>query len=393
MTFKSPGGFSFLKIASLFFLVSALHSCGGTTEESVESENADEFRTYSIDIDKSDVSFTELVDKVEIMYMEETEESLLSYVFRVSREGDKLIFPGGNKGDVYIYTSTGEFVNKFNRNGDGPGEYSSIQSTWVNGDSIIIYDNLKQVLHWYDYEGNELKNMNVPHRATHVYPYHDGYAMDMTFSRIDDSLRYKLLMTDQAFNSRQMLLPYEEDIPFPISTNVNSFKKLEDKIIYKSVFADTTYLLESDGVRPFYAIDFGDRFLWNDESMYENGQAAMSAIPESGKVWIFNAVTGPDKIYMLYNTSFTDFGSILIDRKTGDYQKLNMYRTPEERYSLGAMRWEGDWLFCSIPSTGIEDFLGELDETQWSLKEGTTLEKIESSENPALIWIKFKELP
>ncbi|GAB5526347.1 MAG: hypothetical protein Roseis2KO_42190 [Roseivirga sp.] len=351
----------------------------------------DTFQTYTLDIDKSDIPIADLIDEVELMYLEETEESLLSYAYRISTVGDKLVFPGGTKGDVYIYSTSGEFINRFNRNGDGPGEYTAIQSTWVNGDSIMIYDNLKQVLHWYDYSGNELKNLSFPHRPSHIYPYNNGYALDMTFSRINDSLRYKLLSVGRDLESRDMLLPYEKEIPFPISTTVNSFQKVQGKLIYKSVFADTTYLLEAEGVRPYYAIDFGDKFLWNDESMYENGQAAMSAIPESGKVWIFNTVVGPEKIYLQYNTSFRDFAVMLIDRRSGSYQKLDIFKNAEERYGMVSIDWEGDRMLCSIPSPDVEDFLGELGDDRWSFREGTTLDKIESSENPVLMWVKFKD--
>ncbi|MCE7991275.1 MAG: 6-bladed beta-propeller [Roseivirga sp.] len=376
---------------SMLFVFSG---CGGEPSEATAEEGSveDTFQTYTLDIDKSDIPIAEVIDEVELMYLKETEESLLSYAYRISTVGDKLIFPGGTKGDVYIYTTSGEFINRFNRNGDGPGEYTAIQSTWVNGDSIMIYDNLKQVLHWYDYSGNELKNLSFPHRPSHIYPYKNGYVLDMTFSRINDSLRYRLLTVDSDLASRDMLLPYEKEIPFPISTTVNSFQKVQGKLIYKSVFADTTYLLDGEGVRPYYSIDFGDKFLWNDESMYENGQAAMKAIPESGKVWVFNASVGPEHIYLLYNTSFRDFAYMLVDRRTGSYRKLDMARNVEESYSLSPISWQGDWLLCSISSSDIESFLGELSEEQWTMRDGTSLEKIESSENPVLMWVKFKEL-
>lgn len=380
-----------LKMISILLLISGLYACGESGQNGVLPEVSDDFRAYSIDIDKSTTPLIEVVDEVELLYLEETEESLLSYVFRVSEVGDKLIFPGDDKGDIYIYSSKGKFINKFNRNGDGPGEYSAIQSTWAIGDSIVLYDNLKQVVHWYDHSGKELKNLSIPHRATHLMPFNDGYVLDMTFSVISDSLKYKVLTLDQGLNTRQMMLPYNRNIPFPISTTVNSFKQLGGSLLYKSVFADTTYVLEAGGLRPLFSLDFGDKFLWHDEAMYDNGQAAMSAIPKNGKVWIFNAFVGPEHIYLLYNTSFRDFATMLIDRRAGSYRKLDMARNVEETYGFSPISWEGDQLLCSIPSSDVEDFLGELSEEQWTLRSGTTLEKIESSENPVLMWVKFKD--
>jgi hypothetical protein len=47
---------------------------------------------------------------------------------------------------------------------------------------------------------------------------------------------------------------------------------------------------------------------------------------------------------------------------------------------------------CSISPADVADFLGELDEAQWQFKPGTTLEEIESSENPVLMWVTFEDL-
>jgi hypothetical protein len=60
----------------------------------------------------------------------------------------------------------------------------------------------------------------------------------------------------------------------------------------------------------------------------------------------------------------------------------------EEFYYLG---WEEDRLMLSVTSSDVSGILSALDENQIKYREGTTLEEIESSENPVLMWVKFKE--
>lgn len=370
----------------------AFSGCGGeASEKAVSSEVIDDsFRSYAIDIDRPDVPLTELIESVEVMRLEETDESLLGGPGRMIRAGDKLILAG--TGDVHIFSDKGEFIRKFNRRGDGPGEYGIIQSVWMSGDTIVLYDNQKQMLRWYDQLGNDLKEQKVPESASHVYPLENGYVLDMDFRAIADTLTYKLLLVDEQMENKAMLLPYEQGVPFPISTNMNSFKEFDGKLLYKSVFGDTIYFVGPQRVEPFFHIDFGDKYLWNDVSLSGNGQAAMNAIPEGRGVWLFMPSAGPEKIFMLYNVSFTDYGMMLIDRKTGDYQKLDLSKNPEEKYGFVGSSWHGDRLLSTITSTDVAEFLAELEEDQWSFREGTTLEEIESSENPVLMWVKFKDL-
>lgn len=373
-------------------LISCMYGCGdGATEVSSETDEvSDEFRAYALDVDKAAIPFVDAVDEVELMKLEETEESLLSYVFRVSEVGDKFIFPGDDKGDIYAFSNKGEFLNKFNHNGDGPGEYNSIRTVWMEGDSIVLYDGQKQIIHWYDHNGKHLKELKMPEHAGHVYPYDGGYALDMTFTAISDSLKYKVLILDKDLETKKLLLPYDQLVPFPLTSTVNSFGRINGKLMFKSVFDDTTYFIGSNGPEPFFQIDFGDKYLWNDKSRYENGQAAMAAISSGNSVWIFIPNVGPRQIFLRYNTSFQDSGMILIDRKNGNYIPLDNSKNTEEKYGLGVVAWVGDRLLFSVPSSDVADFLGELDEGQYRFRERTTLESIESSENPVLMWVKFK---
>lgn len=48
-------------------------------------------------------------------------------------------------------------------------------------------------------------------------------------------------------------------------------------------------------------------------------------------------------------------------------------------------------MLIAINSLDLAQLLGELDSSQYAFNEGSTLEEIESSENPALMWVTFKD--
>ena len=78
------------------------------------TQNLDEFTTYTVDINSKPISFFDLIEEVELVRLEETPESLLSWVSQLRFTDDLVIFPG-NKGDVFTFKNDGPFINKFNR--------------------------------------------------------------------------------------------------------------------------------------------------------------------------------------------------------------------------------------------------------------------------------------
>lgn len=384
--------YSFLKTALAFFMLLFFYGCGGAKQEEALPEISDEFQVYQIDIDKPSVRFSEFVEEVEVMRLEETAESLLDYAFRVSTFEDKLIFPSGREGEVYVYTNTGEFVSKFGYKGDGPGEYPDYNGIFMSGDTVAIYAHGKSALMYYDLAGNHLKTFKFQDQPIHVTPFGKGLALDMTFRPVDDSLQYRLLMLDEKGERKETLLPYEKAVPFPVFSNINSFKPYRDHLTFQPTFHDTIYVLKPRKVAPLFAVDFKGKFLWNDEELYVNGQAAMNLIAERGEVWVFNTYVGERHIYVNYNTSFQDHAVGIIDRATGTFTKLDQSKGPEEEFPITIVSADHDrYLFC-VPSTDIGGFLQELAPEQLKFRQGTTLEEIESSENPVLMWVKFKSV-
>lgn len=382
------------KSLSITFLMVALSACGakdGSENTSDSDKNVDKFRSYAINIEKPKVNFADVFEEVELMQLEETDQSLLSEVGRLTSVGDKLIFPGYDNGDVYIFSNKGKFLNKFNNTGEGDGQYSSIQDLWVEGNAIVVYDSKKRTAFWYSNDGDYLKSLKMPEGTGHMYPLKNGYLTDMSFAPMDDSVGHKVWFLNGQLETKNALIPYRNRISFPMGRNTNSFKLYGEELIFNAIYGDTTYFIDAEGVRPFFHIDFGDKYLWNDKSLMESSMAAMMAIPKGEGVWNYTPYVSSDKIYMTYDISLKKLAAI-IDRKTGEYRVLKTFKKNEERYDLSPLRWDHDRFVFSIPPTNVVELLGGLKEEQWQFREGTTLEGIESSENPVLVWVKFKDV-
>ena len=390
----TPSNYLMPKSLSFVLLLLVFSACGpgSSLENTTDTDkNSDDFRSYKVNIEKPKVRFADVFETVEVMQLEETEQSLLGSVGRVTRARNKLIFPGYKNGDVYIFSDKGRFLSKFNNTGEAGGQYSGVQDLWVSGDSIVVYDSKKRTLYWYRQNGDYLKSVKMPEGTGHVYPIGQEYLTDMTFAPAMDSVSYKVRVLDGQLQVRNELVPNLNPIAFPMGRNTNSFRHYNGKLMFKAMYDDTTYFINADAAKPFLQVDFGEKYLWKDKSLMENSMTVMMAIPEGKGVWNYTPYVSEDLIYMTYDISLKKLAAV-IDRETGEYLILNTFMKNEERYDLEPIAWDGNRLMFSMPSSNIAELLSGLEENQWQITEGATLEAIASSENPVLIWVKFKRL-
>ena len=81
----------------------------------------------------------------------------------------------------------------------------------------------------------------------------------------------------------------------------------------------------------------------------------------------------------------------MIDQNSGKYYQIDNKKNVEENYAFVPIRWEEDVLIVSLNSYDLAELIKEIGPENAVFKKGSTLESIESSENPVLLWVKFKD--
>ncbi len=382
-----------VKAVLTFVLVGLLvFSCSDNKSQSTTTVDvdADQFRAYSINVESKRTAFTDLIDNVEILALEETEEAKLSDVMSFERgEDGELYFATARKGEIFSYTKDGKFLGTFSHKGSSLNEYMFIQSSWVNSDSISIYFNRRLVS--YNIQGEELDRINLPFNPTHIFPYHDGYVANMNYYPYQDSLFYNVLFMDKEFNVEAMANPNTGLLRVPLLLSINSFKPYKEDLTYHSVLNDTIFYLKDKKSKPIAQIDFGKNWFWNGEGIAMQDPSVMSRIREDGQVWAMNPFVNDKLIYLTYYTSLADYSQLVLNRSTRNYEIFDLKGEGNQQLSLSPLAWEDDRLLFSILPEDVPQLLSSLNSENYKLLEGSTLEGIQSSQNPVLLWVKFKE--
>ncbi|MGW8121277.1 6-bladed beta-propeller [Roseivirga echinicomitans] len=348
------------------------------------------FKTFKIDTEAKPVSIFELIEEVEIMRLEETDESLLSHVQQVYSTEERIVFPSGNDGSIYSYTKNGEFINKFSHVGNGPGEYEFIWSFWVDGDRIFVSDINRRSLLSYDLEGEHLKSWRLPFYAKSFFTYDKGFVAGLDYTAFQDTLQFNVLFLNESMEVKKMANPYLYPLTLYVGSSVNSFQPYGKNLIYHGFKSDSVFLIENNKTRALFKFDFGEEWLWTEETL-KNATNTTDLIRQTNLVWWVDSYISEEWIYLSYKTSLKDVFTVLIDRNSGAQKAVKVNKNAATKYAMTPIKWEEGRFMVGLQSPDVRAFINDLGEEKVRFRQGTTLEEIESSENPVLMWVKFKD--
>jgi hypothetical protein len=351
---------------------------------------SDDFQSYSLSKDLPKVRFSEVIETIELVRLEETSSSLLSYLNAIETSTNHLVFTSGKNLDVYVFNRNGDFEQKINRKGDGPEEYEDITDLWLEGDTIVVYSRKQKKVIRYDFEGNFIRADKLPNLAGHIYGYNKGYAMDMNYYPLNDTSYYRFVVFNDQIEPIQKYLKINSLIPQGLSFSNNSISSYKEGLLFHRMMNDTVYYFRDEKFTPLVHFDFGDEWYWKE--IKEINPNFFAEIVASKAIWSTIMLMNERYVWVFPVEGINKKrASFLVGRATGVVRQVNMQKSLEGNYLGSALGWDNGKMVFTAQSVELSDLLSELSEDQIKFRKGTTLEEIESSENPVLMWVKFKE--
>jgi hypothetical protein len=373
-------------ISALIALL-VLNACSDKPKtEQLSKADIDDFKSYKVDIEIEAEPIQDFIEEVEIIGLEETDEALLSFVTDAFSMENHFVLKSGYKGDIFIYSKNGVFERKINRTGNGPDEYAVIGNMWAEGDTVVVFDSNRMRVVKYDFDGNFISGEKINHLGLHAMPYKDGYVLDMSLALVEDSLKYNLLFVDSDLYKISVANPYENPRPSGMIWLATSFSEYDEKVLFHHIYGDTIYSLIDYKAVPLFSIDFGDNWLWGQGDTYTNPAEERKLMTTSMVKMFFTEVSQQHILF----TTISRNGTFLLDRESGAYHRFDLKNKGKGSFMMNAIGWNGAKMLFSTSSTDIAEFLEGIPAENVKFAEGNNLEEIESSENPVLMWVKFK---
>ena len=369
-------------------VILCLFSCQLIGQEKV----TDAFVSYDLNTNHRKIKLTDLIEEVEFIRLEETSSSLLGSFGDIHLVGDKIVFVGDRyKGDIYVFSKDGEFINRINRSGLGPEEYPSIQSMWMEEDLIAVYTYQKGIKR-YKLNGDFVNSSKLNMPAVHVLRGAENYFLDMNFNALADQSKYKLVRLNEKMDVTGKYLPFQKATAGGMSTYSSLFNYKGSVGFYRPN-SDTVYLYQQNKFLPFIHFEFGNNWHWDDYDPF--GSNIIQGLREGEKVWSIKPKIGPRYAITssLYGKSGRSRLEHLIDRSNGQIILIDLKRTSKKgSFDLDISHWESeDTFYAVLPSLDAVGLITEASSRNWTFRGGTSLEEITSSENPVLVRIRIKD--
>ena len=261
-----------MKKIILFSLVVSLISC-----QSVE-ETKSSVKNVLLDIDwRKELRLSEIADNVEVILLEQTDESNIARVERIIPYKDKYYVMssiGFSNGWVNVFDKYGKFIQKIDKRGGGPGEYEDLQDIAINSkDDELVFMTQPKGIFRYDLEGNFISRVK------------GGYGMNVAAdsqgnfyktNRCYKEIPNRLLMV----NSKDSVSFGKVDTDYFIMVNhysfTNEFDCYNGCVYYSYPYCDTIFDVTGGKNVPVWYIDYNgknlpiDKIFTADKSMNES---------------------------------------------------------------------------------------------------------------------------
>lgn len=107
---------------------------------------------------------------------------------------------------------------------------------------------------WFDENLEEQDTEKLPFKANFHFPITDEKIISFN-NRIDDQEDYDILI--QQNGEIERVLPIRKDEYNFVYKSYSSFTEWNDKVLFSQAFNDTIYVLDQEGFRPLFHVDFG----------------------------------------------------------------------------------------------------------------------------------------
>ena len=264
-----------MKKIILLSLVVSFVSCQNVKETNSSVKN------ILLDMDtKKELRLSEIADTVEVILLEQTDESDIARVERILPYKEKYYVMssiGFSNGRVHVFDKDGDFIQKIDKRGGGPGEYEDLQDIAINSrnDELVFMTQPKGIFR-YDLEGNFISKVK------------GGYGMNVAADAQGNF--YK---TDRCYEetpNRLLMINDKDSISFGkieadyfVMVNhysfTNEFDSHNGRVYYSYPCCDTIFDVTGGKKVPVWYIDYNGKNLPVDKIFAED-----KSLDESRKV-------------------------------------------------------------------------------------------------------------
>jgi len=209
------------------------------------------------------IKTSEIISNFTFIHLETTENSLIGNINQIEIYNDNIYILDKNiTNSLYIFSNCGKFLNKIKNQGNGPGEFISPSSFYIDKRGfLLIYDMQLGRLLKYDLKSlrfiEEIKMPFYGSKSVFVLSYDNLFLYYGNNGKDGNEKCDMLNIVDEMGNVHRTFLK-AKPIDRMMHGNQNNFYEFSGKIYFYPHFSNKIYAVSKDSINCAYELFFGD---------------------------------------------------------------------------------------------------------------------------------------
>lgn len=367
---------------------------------SILTTNIDSIETINLNpfLKKQDFLFTHMIDKVKLLPLETTDESLMDDIKKILiTETHIYIIDYYKGGSILIFDKKGKFVKRLLK-GASPQEIQTPNDITfdVSKQELIVYN--KQYLSFFTAEGQFVKREKVPLNADEITIIPDGYLFKAYNGQGNQHLgfpqEYLFFVTDRTFELKSIGLPYSLSNEASYGNFIGYLHEGKHSVSLTTSYTDTIYEYnyQTNQLKAKYALDISEKGLPKNRL---------------GKTWKELQKTLRDNDCFLYNGSYLETPKHELFYAENWYIKLKsvVFRDKKSGNMIGGTNMLYNINIIppiNLPFASDGDYFISLylPQNKWNISDNPNFTKedkykisnLKEEDNPVLVFFSLKDL-
>jgi hypothetical protein len=337
------------------------------------------------------------IDYVEFIPLQTNDESLIGDITQICFNNNKYYIHDRQQHKILIFDSTGKYVFGIDKKGNGPCEYSDIESMYVDdsGIKIIPASNPTKIIKYNHNNPNceeiEIKSNMVGDK---FISFNNGYLFYQANGAYNSDDRYILFSTDKDGNVQNKWLPSYPYVPYEMNREV--FKVFNDTILFCMPLDNKLYQISSNGdISVRYVFDFGKHNMPESvKKIYWDGDLQSFQKQSEGYVRELDSWFETQQI-LLFSYMNTNMGTPFFALYTKNNEELKIFN-PDDFIKIAVLTpltiVNDTFLsYLDIPKFGFDKYPQYKEQIkEYYPKLISIIDTLSDDANPVLIKYKFK---
>ncbi|WP_057936295.1 6-bladed beta-propeller [Algoriphagus resistens] len=235
-------------------------SCSSDDKED-STEGRDSLETIHVDLSEArEGKLSEFFEpEIEYIWLKENgEEGLLGRGVRQVIFHDEKIYVPDMQGCrcIQIFDRTGNYLNKIEAFGEGPGEYLQFYGAAIKDGEVMLSGVFPTKLMWFDLNGKFLREQKIDQQIG-AAAYSDHDKRYYFYTKASESGDFFFESVNETFKDTVRSIPFDELAYYGYYSGASTLKELGDQIYFGMPFQDTIYEVKESKLFPRYVWDFG----------------------------------------------------------------------------------------------------------------------------------------